>query len=66
MRKEYKTVEINWIWVIVSPLLQLLLTKFWQWVLQKKTIRLQIVNLYLTGLIISYQIKELPPKKDNK
>jgi hypothetical protein len=56
----------NLMWIVFSPLLKILLTKFWQWVINNKTVRLQIVTWYLAWLIHSTTIQELPPEEDDK
>ncbi|BAU63324.1 hypothetical protein STA3757_06880 [Stanieria sp. NIES-3757] len=56
----------NVIWILLSPLLKILLTKFWEWILNNKTVRLQIATLYLTWLIYIITIKELPLEEENE
>lgn len=56
----------NVIWIVFSPLLKILLTKFWEWILNNKTVRLQIATLYLTWLIHTTKIKELLPEEENE
>ena len=54
----------NLIWIVFSPLLNILLRKFWEWILNHKTVRLQIVTLYLTWLMQTTKIKELLPEEE--
>jgi hypothetical protein len=52
-------------WIVFSPLLEILLSKFWQWIINNQKIRLQIVTLYLTWLIHHTTIKELSTETDS-
>ena len=58
--------QINWIWFVVSPLLKILLNKFWQWVLDDKrvsaialSLKIQILVIYLKFLLKTTSAEDL-------
>ena len=63
---------INWIWFVFSPLLKILLTKFWQWVInnQKVTsialsLKIKILIIYLNWLQQTTSIEDLKEQEQN-
>ena len=43
---------LHWIWFFVSPLLKILLNKFWQWVLEDKRVKKLALPLKMQILVI--------------
>ncbi|MDJ0687159.1 MAG: hypothetical protein QNJ41_01485 [Xenococcaceae cyanobacterium MO_188.B32] len=63
---------INWIWFVVSPLLKILLTKFWQWVINNQkvntialSLKIKILIIYLIWLQQTTSKEELREKYQN-
>ncbi len=48
--------QINWVWFVVSPLLKILLNKFWQWVINTKTINAIALSLKIQILVIYLEL----------
>ncbi|MDJ0634312.1 MAG: hypothetical protein QNJ34_14075 [Xenococcaceae cyanobacterium MO_188.B29] len=44
--------QIKWVWFVVSPLLKILLNKFWQWVINTKTVSAIALSLKIQILVI--------------
>ena len=44
--------QIKWVWIVVSPLLQILLNRFWQWVINSQTVSAIALSLKIQILVI--------------
>ena len=63
---------INWIWFVVSPLLKILLTKFWQWVINNQkvnsialSLKIKILIIYLNYLQQTTSIEDVKEQHKN-